>query len=76
VGVVDEGGRGRRRRVTDLLTNFRALSGWDARRNFGLTAGYSVEDMEVVTALEVGLIDGAPAYIFVVDDSGLTADAS
>jgi hypothetical protein len=32
--------------------------------------------MEVVTALEVGLIDGAPAYIFVVDDSGLTADAS
>ncbi len=58
------------------LANFKALSGWDARRNFGLTAGHSVDDMEVVTALEVGLIDGAPAYIFVVEDSGLMADAS
>jgi lipid-binding SYLF domain-containing protein len=58
------------------LANFEALSGWDARRNFGLTAGHSVDDMEVVTALEVGLIDGAPAYIFVVEDSGLMADAS
>jgi lipid-binding SYLF domain-containing protein len=58
------------------LANFKALSGWDARRNFGLTAGSSVDDMEVVTALEVGLIEGAPAYIFVVGDSGLMADAS
>jgi lipid-binding SYLF domain-containing protein len=58
------------------LANFKATSGWDARRNFGLTAGHSGEDMEVVTAMEVGLIDGAPAYIFVVDDSGLMADAS
>jgi lipid-binding SYLF domain-containing protein len=58
------------------LANFKALSGWDARRNFGLTAGHSVDDMEVVTALEVGLIDGAPAYVFVVEDSGLMADAS
>src|SRR5512134_1675775 len=58
------------------LANFKALSGWDARRNFGLTAGHSVDDMEVVTAMEVGLIEGAPAYIFVVDDSGLMADAS
>src|SRR5512132_2923500 len=58
------------------LANFKALSGWDARRNFGLTAGHSVDDMEVVTALEVGLIDGAPAYIFVVEDSALMADAS
>jgi lipid-binding SYLF domain-containing protein len=58
------------------LANFKAISGWDARRNFGLTAGRSVDDMEVVTALEVGLIDGAPAYIFVVGDSGLMADAS
>ena len=56
------------------LANFKAHSGWDARRNFGLTTGQSVDDMEV-TALEVGLIDGAPAYIFVVD-SGLMADAS
>ena len=44
------------------LANFKAHSGWDARRNFGLTTGQSVDDMEVVTALEVGLIDGAPAY--------------
>ena len=58
------------------LANFKAHSGWDARRNFGLTTGQSVDDMEVVTALEVGLIDGAPAYIFVVEDSGLMADAS
>ena len=58
------------------LSNFKALSGWDARRNFGLTAGHSVDDMEVVTALEIGLIDGAPAYIFLVEDSGLMADVS
>ena len=58
------------------LANFKAHSGWDARRNLGLTLGRSVEDMEVVTALEVGLMDGAPAYIFVVEDSGLMADAS
>ena len=58
------------------LANFKALSGWDARRNFGLTAGHSVDDMEVVTALEVGLIDGAPAYIFLVEDNGLMADVS
>jgi len=58
------------------LANFKELSGWDARRNFGLTAGGEVDDYEVVSAMEVGLIDGAPAYIFVVDDSGLMADAS
>jgi lipid-binding SYLF domain-containing protein len=58
------------------LDNFKANSGWDARRNLGLTAGHLVDDMEVVTALEVGLIHGAPAYIFVVEDSGLMADAS
>lgn len=58
------------------LDNFRELSGWDARRNFGLTAGSSAEDMEIVTAMEIGLIDGAPAYVFVVEDSGLMADAS
>ncbi|MBK8176201.1 MAG: hypothetical protein IPK66_13350 [Rhodospirillales bacterium] len=58
------------------LANFKALSGWDARRNFGVTAGSTVDDMEVVTAMEIGLIDGAPAYIFVVKDSGLIADMS
>ena len=26
--------------------------------------------------MEIGLIDGAPAYVFVVEDSGLMADAS
>jgi 2-oxo-4-hydroxy-4-carboxy--5-ureidoimidazoline (OHCU) decarboxylase len=28
------------------LANFKAHSGWDARRNFGLTTGQSVDDME------------------------------
>ena len=32
--------------------------------------------MEIVTAMEIGLIDGAPAYVFVVQDDGLMADAS
>ena len=58
------------------LDNFRDISGWDARRNFGLTAGSTAEDMEIVTATEIGLIDGAPAYVFVVQDDGLMADAS
>lgn len=58
------------------LANFKELSGWDARRNLGLTAGGQVEDMEIVTATEIGLVDGAPAYVFVVEDSGLMADAS
>ena len=58
------------------LANFKELSGWDARRNLGLTAGREVDDIEVVTAMEIGLIEGAPAYIFVVKDGGLMADAS
>jgi lipid-binding SYLF domain-containing protein len=58
------------------LANFKEHSGWDARRSFGVTAGDRVEDMEVVTAMEIGLVEGAPAYIFVVKDSGLMADAS
>lgn len=58
------------------LANFKDLSGWDALRNFGVTAGDEVDDMQVVTAMEVGLVDGAPAYIFIVKDSGLMADAS
>ncbi len=58
------------------LANFKTISGWDARRNFGLTLGESVDDMEVVTAQEIGLIEGAPAYSFVVGDNGLMADAS
>lgn len=58
------------------LANFKELSGWDARRNFGLTAGSDVDDIEVITAMEIGLIEGAPAYIFVVKDGGVMADAS
>ena len=62
--------------TSSALANFKELSGWDARRNFGVTAGGEVDDMEVVTAMEIGLIDGAPTYVFVVKDSGLMADAS
>lgn len=58
------------------LANFQELSGWDARRNFGITAGSSTQDMETITATEVGLVDGAPAYVFVVGEDGLMFDAS
>lgn len=58
------------------LANFKELSGWDAKRNIGVTAGSEADDMEIVTALEIGLVDGAPAYIFVVGDDGLMADLS
>ncbi len=58
------------------LTNFKELSGWDARRNFAVTAGSSSEDWEGVSATAVGLVGGAPAYVFVVGNDGLMFDAS
>lgn len=58
------------------LADFKDLSGWDANRRFAVTAGSDVTDQELVSAAEVGLIDGAPAYVFIVEDNGLMADAS
>lgn len=58
------------------LANFKEISGWDARRNFAVTAGRSGDDWERVGGTTVGLIEGAPAYVFVVGNDGLMFDAS